>query len=87
PDLVHLLDEILGVERPGEDESDGAPRQGEVLLDGVELGLGGVGEAVGQGRQAGGGGCAESRTGCRSIGKGCAGPGRLVEDPFPCDLP
>jgi hypothetical protein len=25
PDLVHLLDQILGVERPGEDEADGLP--------------------------------------------------------------
>jgi hypothetical protein len=37
-----LLDEILGVEGPSENESEGLPGENEVLLDGQNLRLRGV---------------------------------------------
>jgi hypothetical protein len=54
PDLIHLLDEVLRVERTHEREAQRLTGQAEVLLDGSELVLGGVGESRGQCGQNGG---------------------------------
>ena len=45
PDLVHLLDQILGVEGTGENEAERLPGEREVLLDGQDLRLRGLVES------------------------------------------
>jgi hypothetical protein len=45
---VHLLNQIAAVERAGEDEPDGLARQDEILLEGKDLPLQGIVEAIEQ---------------------------------------
>ena len=77
PDLVHLLDEILRVERAHEGEAQRLAGQGEVFLDGAQLLLRRVGEALGRVRANGRlCGVRVGRELDCNLGKGYAGRGR-----------